>query len=875
MIAHLAVLVQPDDLGTSRRETSHHEAQDRQVCSFGLYSESGYCAVGSDINIVECLVVLSKFPFILPGHCCSFGEPFWIPPSFVLIIRRLLFTSHSLFTPVTMRVAITLPIIFSGTAFARAIQQLPPKGALLLPIKDVLPQPTEDLDVATPTVVDNIIDEQPTEAVEIMSSVPLLPASDLDDGLTGILDATSVSDTELGEATSSVELDVSSSVVELVEESSGIGLDFSTSSLELDIPTSSAPLFAEETSSIEFEFLTSSLELDIYTSSLLEFADKTSSIEFDAPTSSFEVEIPTSSVEGFLEETSSIEFDLSTSSIQLDIPTSSVEGFLEETSSIEFDLSTSSIEFDEAPTSSVPEIVEETSSIGLELPSSSITLDFSTSSAPDAVEQTSTVLAIPTDPAVIQKPVVIIVKQITYFIFPSALGGLCPAVRPAPFPGGFLVGEFNFGRYQDACLAACNIQFNQCLTAVGFGIQGAQCRSQLTLCHRAAGTATVTQPLPTTVTQTVILPPEAVETDPPAVTSKIIDAGGEVITSTVLPDDEVATIGTGGVSIITVTATPTPTPEPQPGAADEDADSHPSAVTSVVTVTLPPNPAHPGVPQISTVLVTVHPTAGVPETPVTSIVTVTLPPHPTLPDVPQLSTATITIHPTPLAPTEPQGQAPAAPAAPKTSVVTVTLGGQTGIITMTVPDPAAPTPPNNLAPPDCPACASPATVVVTETKTQIITQTVDVCGPAPTESIASESLVISESLVVTESGIPIESIATESPLPTESIATESLVVPEIAVPTEGVSTEDPVLPEPETPAEGPKFGHRRPKFFRFPFENRTFEKRSRPNSAHIGFRMVGHGLQGNSWSLPGMTMLHYEKLAPCHFFSQSLYIALC
>ncbi|KAH6690603.1 hypothetical protein F5X68DRAFT_274505 [Plectosphaerella plurivora] len=283
-----------------------------------------------------------------------------------------------------------------------------------------------------------------------------------------------------------------------------------------------------------------------------------------------------------------------------------------------------------------------------------------TVTAPPATE---TVQVVSTQ--IIQQPTVIIVQQITFFVFQSALGAICPAVQPAPAAqvgqGGFIVGGQTFPQFQQACLAACNIQLNQCQTIVGPGIQLTQCQSQFIACQGAAATATVTVAVPTTITQTVILPPNAAQTDAPAVTSHIVEGGGQVIATTTLASDAVATIGSSGVHIITVTATPAPPAAPAPSAPPAVQEppvqqAPPQHVTSIVTVTID-NPAQPGVPLVSTATLTLQ-------------------------------------HPVPTQAVEAQPQQPQQPPQMHTSVVTVTIGQQVGVITMTVPA-AQPTHANN------------------------------------------------------------------------------------------------------------------------------------------------------------------------------------
>ncbi|KAJ0158446.1 hypothetical protein CTA2_11558, partial [Colletotrichum tanaceti] len=206
-------------------------------------------------------------------------------------------------------------------------------------------------------------------------------------------------------------------------------------------------------------------------------------------------------------------------------------------------------------------------------------------------ERTVTASAAP----VIQQPQVIIISQVTFFTFISALGGAPPAVQQGD-QGGFVVGGQQFGLFQSACNAACGMQFTQCQNIAGQNFQISQCQTQLIACQNAAKTATVTVSVPTTVTQTVLLPNGPIS-GPGGVPSGIAEEGGSVITTTTLPPDAGATVGTGGVSFITVTATPGAPPSPT--AVPE---------TDVLTTTLPANPGQPdATPVVSVITITRQP----------------------------------------------------------------------------------------------------------------------------------------------------------------------------------------------------------------------------------------------------------------------------
>ncbi|GKT45053.1 uncharacterized protein ColSpa_05234 [Colletotrichum spaethianum] len=198
---------------------------------------------------------------------------------------------------------------------------------------------------------------------------------------------------------------------------------------------------------------------------------------------------------------------------------------------------------------------------------------------------------------IILQPQVIIVSQVTFFTFTSALGGACPAVQQGQ-QGGFVVGGQQFEQFQSACNAACGMQFTQCQSIAGQNFHISQCQTQLIACQGAAKTATVTVSVPTTVTQTVLLP-QGPNSGAAGLPSSIAGTGGSVITTTTLPPDAAATVGTGGVSFVTVTATPA-APPAQTAAPQ----------TSVLTTTIAANPEQPNAtPVVSVITVTRQPGA--------------------------------------------------------------------------------------------------------------------------------------------------------------------------------------------------------------------------------------------------------------------------
>lgn len=127
-------------------------------------------------------------------------------------------------------------------------------------------------------------------------------------------------------------------------------------------------------------------------------------------------------------------------------------------------------------------------------------------------------------------------------------------------------------------------------------------------------------------------------------TSQIVEGGGQVITTTVLESDVVASIGESGVKIVTVTATPAPA-VPLPSAAFPEAEvpaipvdkpvvEQPQPVTSIITMTID-RPAQPNGGQVSTATITIQQPTQEAEVqqPQTKIITMTVPAPPVAPGV--------------------------------------------------------------------------------------------------------------------------------------------------------------------------------------------------------------------------------------------------
>ncbi|KAF7543181.1 hypothetical protein G7Z17_g10946 [Cylindrodendrum hubeiense] len=156
----------------------------------------------------------------------------------------------------------------------------------------------------------------------------------------------------------------------------------------------------------------------------------------------------------------------------------------------------------------------------------------------------------------ISNPVVIVVRQVTVFVFTYAIGANCPAVKPGN-SGSYVVGEGEDSESHTeigtACSAACYKQFKSCTAASGKNFDLQDCKDQLSACLASASTQTEESDA-STVSQTVVLPPDATDG---AETSYI--TGATVISTVVLTVGEVCTVGTGGVSIVTVTGYPAET----------------------------------------------------------------------------------------------------------------------------------------------------------------------------------------------------------------------------------------------------------------------------------------------------------------------------
>lgn len=212
----------------------------------------------------------------------------------------------------------------------------------------------------------------------------------------------------------------------------------------------------------------------------------------------------------------------------------------------------------------------------------------------DVVTTERTVTADPV--TLIRQPKIIIISQQTFFNFISGLGGAPPSVQPGE-QGGFKVGGLQFGQFQSACSAACNMQFTQCQSFAGQNFTVTQCQTQLIACQNAAKTATVTVSVPTTVTQTIVVP-DMPATGDSNVPTGIAD-GGSIITTTTLPPGAGATVGTGGVSFVTGVPTPGAPPAQTPAVPE----------TSALTTTIENETGF----VVSTAYVTRIPTSGDPE----------------------------------------------------------------------------------------------------------------------------------------------------------------------------------------------------------------------------------------------------------------------
>jgi hypothetical protein len=193
-----------------------------------------------------------------------------------------------------------------------------------------------------------------------------------------------------------------------------------------------------------------------------------------------------------------------------------------------------------------------------------------TSVVTQTIEQLSTVTEVATQATqiqaiattIVENPTIIIIQQISIFVFQSALGAVCPAVQNNG-QSGFMVGGQQFQNLGQACQSACVQQFTSCAAVAGQNFAVVDCQTQLRACMNAAATATVTEAQPTTITQTVFLPPAAA-TVTEVVSSALANCGCGVLTTTVLPPAAMATIGAYGISIVTTTESTSETLAPPP-----------------------------------------------------------------------------------------------------------------------------------------------------------------------------------------------------------------------------------------------------------------------------------------------------------------------
>ena len=288
-----------------------------------------------------------------------------------------------------------------------------------------------------------------------------------------------------------------------------------------------------------------------------------------------------------------------------------------------------------APTGGAGEIITRTVTLGGEV-----------------TTQTATVTA------TVGSPIIIIIQQITLFIFSSALGSQCPVVTPDN-KGGFIVDGVTFPELGPACSSACYKQFAKCVTNAGKNFRVKDCQTQLGACMKAASTQTVTA-APVTVTRTVILPPDC------STASHLVSNEGSIISSKTITIGELVTIGTGGVSVVTATWT--------------NVASETSVASSADATTIPET-----ISQVET-------TEGVTVTQVDesgsihiSVVTMTL----TIPA--EQASETSVVRTASGSATTPIGSSPGVSTSASTSLVTMTLPpvdgtgtGQTSIVTLTI-----------------------------------------------------------------------------------------------------------------------------------------------------------------------------------------------
>lgn len=201
---------------------------------------------------------------------------------------------------------------------------------------------------------------------------------------------------------------------------------------------------------------------------------------------------------------------------------------------------------------------------------------------------------------VLQPPTVIVVQQVSQFVFQSALGGLVPAVILAPPQQQVNVATFTvlsrkFATFGQAASFACTQQSVSCRAVAGPSFSIADCQAQLRGCLIVAqqqaqqiqvvNAAVVQAPPPVTVTQTVFLPPAATES-PAAVQAYVAAQGAAVVTTLVPPPGTVPSVVTesgGGVKIVMTTATATAAEETTAAAAAEATTPPPPFPETVVT----------------------------------------------------------------------------------------------------------------------------------------------------------------------------------------------------------------------------------------------------------------------------------------------------
>lgn len=230
----------------------------------------------------------------------------------------------------------------------------------------------------------------------------------------------------------------------------------------------------------------------------------------------------------------------------------------------------------------------------------------------DSVAVIETDTAVITQTATVVSPHIIIINQfITIFTFASGLGGVCPPVLANPnVPGTFIVDTQPFTNLPAACSAACNKQLAACLSLSGTAFSAQDCQTQFIACtNQAQQFETITKTVPATITQTVVLPEDAAAST--EVISSITSVAGisATISTKILSDGVVATIGESGVSLATVTKTALETKT--------------NAIETAIVQTLAPQPSI----IVSDVTVTVTNPDGAQETSVQAVTETLLVPH--------------------------------------------------------------------------------------------------------------------------------------------------------------------------------------------------------------------------------------------------------